>query len=97
MLMSSNTVELAKLLVDRNVITQGMTISAKVSTRGFGHAPMTSIKQGVITKITPSSVDAIFEDKKRRTTAYEDIVSIEGMDLERFAQAYRIKLNNKKA
>jgi hypothetical protein len=95
--MLSKTVELAKLLVDRNIITQGMTISAKVSTTGFGHAVMTSVKQGVITKITSNGLNALFEDKKQRKTAYEDIIAIEGMDLERFAQAYCIKINNKKA
>lgn len=95
--MSSKTVDLAKILVDRNIITRGMTITAKVSTTGFGHAIMSSVKQGVITKITSSGLNALFEDKKQRNTAYEDIIAIEGMDLERFAQAYRIKTNSKKA
>lgn len=95
--MSNNSIELAKLLVDRKILTEGTTISAKVSTIGFGHAAMTTIKQGIVVQCSPKEIVAIFDDKKKRKTAYEDITAIEGMDISRFAQAYRIKTNSKKA
>lgn len=95
--MSNNSIELAKLLVDRKLLIKGMTISASVSTLGFGHAAMTSVKQGVITEVSPDGLTAIFDDKKKRKTGYENIVAIEGMEIARFAQAYRVKINGKKA
>ena len=95
--MSNNSIELAKLLVDRKLLIKGMTISAKVSTTGFGHAVVNTVKQGVITEVSPEGLTAIFDDKKKRKTGYENIVAIEGMEIARFAQAYRVKINGKEA
>lgn len=95
--MSNKSIELAKLLADRKLLTEGMTISAKVATTGFGNAVMNTVKQGIITKVTPEGLTAMFEDKKQRKTTYENIVAIEGMEVLRFAQAYRVKINGKKA
>lgn len=95
--MSNNFIELTKVLIDRKILAEGMTISAKVSTTGFGHAVMSTVKQGIVTKVSPDGLTALFEDKKQRKTPYENIVAIEGMEIARFAQAYRIKVKGKKA
>lgn len=95
--MSNNCIELAKLLVDRQLLTKGMTISAKVTTSAFGNAIVDTVKEGLITNVDSDGVTAIFEDKKKRKTKYENIIAIEGMEIARFAQAYRVKINGKKA
>lgn len=95
--MSNNSIELAKLLVDRKLLIKGMTISATVATTGFGHVAVNTVKQGIVTEVSPEGLTAIFDDKKKRKTGYENIVAIEGMEIARFAQAYRVKINGKKA
>ena len=93
--MPNNSIDLTKLLADRNLLTKGVTISAKIATTGFGYAAVTTVKDGVITDISPDGLTALFDDKKKRKTSYENIVAIDGMEIARFAQAYRVKLKKK--
>lgn len=93
--MPNNSIELAKILVDRKLLTDGMTISAKVATTGFGYAAVNAVKQGIVTEVSSDSLTALFEDRKKRKTRFENIVAIEGMEIARFAQAYQVKLKKK--
>ena len=94
--MANNFVDLAKILAERKLLREGITISAKVPVRGFGGAPMTAIRKGMITKINEEGFTALYEDRKSRETSYEDLTDIEGMDVPRYAQAYRVKVVFKK-
>ena len=92
----SNFIDLAKLLAERKLLRQGITISAKVPVRGFGGAPMTTSKRGIITSVNENGFTALYEDRKIRTTGYETLEDIEGMDLPRYAQSYRVNVSLKK-
>jgi len=92
----SNFIDLAKILAERKLLREGVTISAKVPVRGFGGAPMTATKRGVITSVNEAGFTALYEDRKIRTTGYEALQDIEGMDVPRYAQAYRVKVSLKK-
>ena len=94
--MSNNFVDLAKILADRKLLREGVTISAKVPVRGFGGVPTNALKRGVITSVNENGFTALYEDRKSRTTGFEDLQDIEGMDIPRFAQAYRVKVVLKK-
>lgn len=94
--MANNFVDLAKILAERKLLREGITISAKVPVQGFGGAPMTSIKKGMITKINEEGFTALYEDRKTRDTSYENLTDVEGMELPRYAQAYRVKVSLKK-
>jgi len=89
--MSNNMINLAKLLADKRFLNVGMTVSARVPVNAFGHIPVTREKFGTIHSIDPTGITAIFEGGKQRHADFEDIMTIEGMDVPRFAQAYRIK------
>jgi hypothetical protein len=92
----SNFIDLAKILAERKLLREGVTISAKVPVRGFGGAPMTATKKGIITSVNNQGFTALYEDRKVRTTGYETLEDIEGMELPRYAQAYKVKVNYKK-
>lgn len=94
--MANNFIDLAKLLAERKLLRQGITISAKVPVRGFGGAPMTASKKGIITSVNENGFTALYEDRKIRTSGYETLEDIEGMDIPRYAQAYRVKVSLKK-
>lgn len=89
--MSKNMIHLAKLLADRKFLNVGMTISARVPVNGFGNIAMTREQLGMVNSIGLDGVSATFEGGKRKHTVFEEILTIEGMDVPRFAQAYRIK------
>ena len=95
--MANNFVDLAKILAERKLLRKGITISAKVPVRGFGGAPMTAVKKGMITSINEDGFTALYEDRKSRDTNYADLTDIEGMELPRYAQAYRVKVSLKKS
>lgn len=95
--MSNEFTEITKILIERKLLTEGMSINAKVHTTGFGGAPMTSVKFGKIAKINEDSIIVSYEDRKTRNTQFDDIVDIEGMDIARYAQAYRVKVKTKKS
>lgn len=92
----SNFIDLAKILAERKLLREGITISAKVPVRGFGGAPMTATKKGIITSVNNQGFTALYEDRKIRTTGYETLEDVEGMELPRYAQAYKVKVNYKK-
>ncbi len=94
--MSNNFVDLAKILAERKLLREGITISAKVPVRGFGGAPMTTTKKGIVTSVNEAGFTALYEDRKIRSTGFEDLQDIEGMELPRYAQAYRVKVSLKK-
>ena len=92
--MRNNTLDLTKILVEKNLITPGTNISARISVSGFGYAPIVAEKEGRVVSISETGVKAMY-DEHCRNTKFEDITSVEGMDVARFAQAYRIKLKGK--
>ena len=93
--MSKNSIDLTNILVEKNLIGLGTNISAKISVSAFGYAPVFKEKEGKVIGITSTGVKALFEDQEAHTK-FENIMSVEGMELARFAQAYRIKVKSKK-
>jgi hypothetical protein len=83
-------------LVENNLIPNGTTVSARVTVKGFGHSIMTTEKDGVVLSSDKDGINAMYEDSRKRYTKFADLTAIEGMDLARFAQAYRIKMPGKK-
>lgn len=94
--MSNNIIDLSRILAENNLIAPGITISAKINIRGFGGVNLFTEKRGVITEIDKDGVKAIFEDRKKRYAKFEELTGIEGMDILRYAQAYKIKPKKKK-
>ena len=92
----SNFVDLAKILAERKLLRNGITISAKVPIKGFGGVPANAVKRGIITSVNENGFTALYEDRKSRTTGFEALQDIEGMDVPRYAQAYRVKVTLKK-
>lgn len=95
--MTNNLTEISKALIEKKLLGEGSTISAKVPISGFGGAPTTKVKKGKITKVQDDHFLVYYEDKKIRVTKFDDIEDIEGMDILRYAQAYRIKVKTKKS
>lgn len=95
--MGNKFVDITKILVERKILKEGITISARIPISGFGGAPIETVKTGIITTITNNGITAIYEDRKKRTTGFETIESIEGMGIPRFAQAYKVKVSYKKS
>ena len=93
---SNNVIELSKLLAKKNLIAPGVTITANLKVRGFGGVLMNSVKRGVITGVDDEGVKAMFENRQHRYAKFEELMDIEGMDVARYAQAYRVKLGPKK-
>lgn len=91
-----NVIELSKILADKKLIAPGITISANLSVRGFGGVIMKSVKRGVITSVDDNGVKAMFENRQQRYAKFEELMDIEGMDILRYAQAYKIKPKSKK-
>ena len=93
---SNNVIELSKLLAKKNLIAPGVTISANLKVRGFGGVLMQTVKRGVITSVDEEGVKAMFENRQHRYAKFEELMDIEGMDVVRYAQAYRVKPAPKK-
>lgn len=89
-------IDLTRVLAKRNLISPGVTISARLDVRGFGNVVMNTVKRGVVTKVDEDGVKAIFENQQHRYAKFEDLTEIEGMDISRYAQAYKVKPNKKK-
>jgi len=94
--MNSEIQELGQQLVKHNLLIPGVTVSARIPTKGFGHAIMTIELEGTVISADAIGVKIHFADRKSRVTKFEELTAIEGMDLPRFAQAYRIKTAAKK-
>jgi hypothetical protein len=88
---SNNVIELSKLLAKKNLIAPGVTISANLKVRGFGGVLMNSVKRGVVTSVDEEGVRAMFENRQHRHAKFEELRDIEGMDIARYAQAYKVK------
>ena len=93
---NNNVIELSRLLAKKNLIAPGITITANLKVRGFGGVLMKSVKRGVITSVDDDGVKAMFENRQQRYAKFEELMDIEGMDVARYAQAYRVKLGPKK-
>jgi hypothetical protein len=93
--MSNGFINLTKLIADNNLLNVGMTVSANIPVRVFGDAAVVRERSGVILKVNTDSIYALFDTGKKTHTKFEDVVSIEGMEVSRFAQAYKIKTNKK--
>jgi hypothetical protein len=83
---------IGKQLIERDLLHAGTKISAKVTVKGFGHSILNTEKEGIVSAVTADGLEVIYEDRKKRLTDFEQITAIEGMELVRFAQAYRVKL-----
>jgi hypothetical protein len=94
--MNSEIRELGQQLVKHNLLIPGVTVSARIPTKGFGHAIMTVELEGTVVNTSEDGVKIQFIDRKSRIAKFEDLTAIEGMDIPRFAQAYRIKTASKK-
>jgi len=93
---NNNVIELSRLLAKKNLIAPGVTISANLKVRGFGGVLMNSVKRGVITSVDDDGVKAMFENRQQRYAKFEELMDIEGMDVIRYAQAYKVKPAPKK-
>lgn len=93
--MSNEIQNLGRQIADHNLINPGVVVSAKMTIKGFGHAILTTEKTGTVISIDSDGIKGVFEGKQRYAR-FEDLTAIEGMDLPRFAQAYRIKPASKK-
>lgn len=94
--MANNFVDLAKILAERKYLRKGITISAKVPVRGFGGVSTNATRKGIITSVNENDFTALYEDRLTRTTGYDTLEDIEGMDIPRYAQAYKVKVSLKK-
>ena len=94
--MSNEIQELGQKLVESKLLIPGVIVSARITTKGFGHAIMTVELEGTVISANASGVKIHFADRTPRVTKFEELTAIEGMDLPRFAQAYRIKTAAKK-
>lgn len=94
--MSNEIQELGQQLVEHKLICPGVTVSARVLTKGFGHAIMTVEREGTVLSADKNGITIIFENRKQQRARFEDLTAVEGMDIPRFAQAYRIKTATKK-
>jgi len=91
-----NSLNIAKLLAEKNLLKAGVSISAKIPVTGFGNMSMTSEKRGIIISVKEDGLIASYEQKKNQYTSFEDLTAIEGMTVARFAEAYKIKLKIKR-
>lgn len=94
--MNNEMQELGQKLVENKLLIPGVTVSARIPTKGFGHAIMTVELEGTVISADADGVKIQFMDRNPRVARFEDLTAIEGMDLPRFAQAYRIKTATKK-
>ena len=90
-----NSINLTKLLAEKNLIKSGISVSAKIAVQGFGNMAMTSEKRGIVVSVRENGIIASYEQGKKQFTPFDDLTSIEGMAIDRFAQAYKIKLKKK--
>lgn len=82
---------MTQALIDKKILKAGNIITASVTAFGFCDTPYFTKKDGIILEITPEYIKVKYSDQKTRKTKYEELEYIEGMDIERFAQAYKIK------
>jgi hypothetical protein len=85
--------DLTKQLIARKIVKPGTIITSSVTAFGFCDTPYKTKKDGVILEINHDFIKVKYSDRRTRITSLDDIVSIEGMDVERFAYAYKIKPN----
>lgn len=90
-----NSLNIAKLLAEKNLLKAGVSVSAKVPVKGFGHVGMTSEKRGVVVSVRDDGFVASYSGRQQYTS-FEDLTSIEGMTIDRFAEAYKIKIKLKR-
>lgn len=85
-----NTLDITKILVDKKLIGKGTKISARITISAFGNIPVKQERECLISDIKSDGFETIFDNKKYHAD-FDQITAIEGMDVARFAQAYRIK------
>lgn len=86
---------LSKTLAEKQILIPGLTVSATIPVRIFGNAIVQKEKRGIIVKVDNESMLVSYEHGVKKNTKFEDIVSIEGMEVARFAQAYKVKTPKK--
>ena len=88
--------KLIKELIKRNIITKGTTINATVRANGIGGQVVEVPKDVSVTIADEKGIVAWERDYAGRDHEYHvrlsNIHDIEGMDIERFAKAYKVKI-----
>jgi len=88
--------KLLKELIKRKIVTKGTTINATVKANGIGGQVVEVPKDVSITIADENGIVAWERDYAGRDHEYKvklsDIHDIEGMDVQRFAKAYKIKI-----
>jgi hypothetical protein len=82
-------------MAERKLLKAGITISAKVNVTGFGNIVTKAVKTGIIAEVFPENMKVVYEGGSIRKTKFDEVLAIEGMDINRFAQAYKLKPNKK--
>lgn len=85
-----NTHNLIKLIAEKNLLHPGIVIRSKINTSGFGGVSMSAERDSVVFSVENDMIVSRLNGKSYKTK-FEDISAIDGMSVERFAQAYRIK------
>jgi hypothetical protein len=91
--MSAN-INLIKLIAKNQLLQPGITISAKANVNGFGGVRMTTNRDSTVVSVNDENIVGQFNGKFHKIP-FENILAIEGMSVERFAQAYRIKVKKR--
>jgi len=83
-------------LLSRNIIADGTNVYAEVNARGLGGTPVRVKKTVLIANFGKTKGIGWERDDAGKDWTfpvhYKDIEAIEGMDIKRFAQAYKIKI-----
>lgn len=85
-----NNTNLVKLIAEKNLLNPGITIRFKVKTSGFGGVSVLSERDSVLSSVDKTSISSRINGRVYKVN-FEDVLAIDGMSVERFAQAYRIK------
>jgi hypothetical protein len=82
--------KICKSLIEQKLLKENMKISATVTMPGFGFSSHVTEKTGTILDITNDKLIVSFGESTKYIE-FNKITKIEGMDFNRFAQAYRVK------
>ena len=83
-------------LIKRNVMTEGTNVHAEVTALGLGGQPIRKVKRVLLGDYGKGKAKGWTRDNAGKdhtyVVRYDDIKAIEGMDIKRMAQAYKIKI-----
>jgi len=89
-------VKIVHALRDKKVLQEGTSVHAEVTASGLGGQPIRKVKGVLLGDYGPIKAKGWTRDNAGKdhtyTVYYDDIHAVEGMDLARIAQAYKIKI-----